>query len=384
MRNKTIFKQMYLVDPITYNRINNTSTATTTTSTPTLIGKPNIQVSSHPTLNVAAPVTTEIPIPSTYPNSQSGTSVGTQSEVLNTKSVGNITNPPPTKEHVSSQTVFMNKGEEGLNVRNLQIKNFDSQINNHAAQSRQHSLRNTPYTFHYPSSTESRQYITPVSNSQKDITDISTHQNSLPVTQSESQMMEYASKIPIQYSPPSKDEMVHAKPFEIEAGRWLDAVAQQNNVVNSLNQDSDVVSLQHPQMMNYATAHSTLQEPQPMDIGNDNSFKALPAPASKTLPSPTPSADCEECSVTPYKKYDLSLPFPTGLPDNVIFTCTICQSNFGSKTKLQRHMKNIHDAFSQVEKGIKRKSKQEKKSVKKMKTSREVVPYSLYNLENLT
>ena len=47
-------------------------------------------------------------------------------------------------------------------------------------------------------------------------------------------------------------------------------------------------------------------------------------------------------------------------------------------------MKNIHDAFNQVEKGIKRKSKQNKTSAKKLKTSQEIVPYLLYNLENLT
>ena len=47
-------------------------------------------------------------------------------------------------------------------------------------------------------------------------------------------------------------------------------------------------------------------------------------------------------------------------------------------------MKNIHDAYNQVEKGIKRKSKQDKISPKKIKTTREVVPYSLYNLKKLT
>ena len=40
-------------------------------------------------------------------------------------------------------------------------------------------------------------------------------------------------------------------------------------------------------------------------------------------------------------------------------------------------MKNIHDAFNQVEKGIKRKVKQSKIS-KKLKTSQEVVPYLFY------
>ena len=41
-------------------------------------------------------------------------------------------------------------------------------------------------------------------------------------------------------------------------------------------------------------------------------------------------------------------------------------------------MKNMHDAFNQVEKGIKRKAKEEKTDFKKVKTSHEVVPYLMY------
>ena len=413
MKSKTNFKQMYLVDASAYNRINNI------TSTPIILGKPNIQI-SPPNLNVSAPVTTEIPIPSTYPCTQSKTSVGTQSNVLHTKSMGSITESSPTKEHQGSQTpqlsqqsVIMNKDEE-VNDRNLRINNRSARSKDRVSQNYYHTLRNTPYTFHHPSSPE-----TPVNNNLKEIMDFSTTQNAIPSIKSESQM-----KIPIQYSPPTAEEMVNAKPFEVEAARWLDGVARGNNVEynphiheqkpiiqqptqqmdfesasnlpirynnpntqlrnyneNSLNQDNDVASLQHSQLMNYATTHSALTEPQPMDIVNENSYKALPSPAPppKALPSPTPPSDCEECSVTTYKKYDVSLPFVTGLPENVIFTCTICQSNFGSKKKLQRHMKNIHDAFNQVEKGIKRKSKQDKISPKKFKTTREVVQYSLYN-----
>ena len=418
MKSKTNFKQMYLVDASAYNRINNT------TSTPIILGKPNIQI-SPPNLNVSAPVTTEIP--STYPSTQSKTSVGTQSNVLHTKSIGSITESSPTKEHQGSQTpqlpqqsVIMNKDED-VNDRNLRTNNRSARGKDRVPQNNYRTLRNTPYTFHHPSSTETHQYIAPDNNFLKEITDFSTTQNATPSMQSESQMMDYTSKIPIQYSPPTTEEMVNAKPFEIEAARWLDGVAQGNNVEynphiheqkpiiqqptqqmhfesasnlpirynnpnntqlrnyneNSLNQNSDIVPLQN---------HSTLPESQPMDIGNDNSSKALPPPKppSKALPSPTPPSDCEECSVTPYKKYDVSLPFVTGLPENVIFSCTLCRTNFGTKKKLQRHMENIHDAFNQVEKGIKRKTKQDKTSAKKLKTSREVVPYSLYNLENLT
>ena len=94
--------------------------------------------------------------------------------------------------------------------------------------------------------------------------------------------------------------------------------------------------------------------------------------------------DCEECSVTEYKKYNVDLPFVRGLPDNIVFTCTLCQTNFDTEKSLQRHMKNIHNAFKQDKKGIKRKLKQRKVSVKKVKATDEVVPYSMYVLKNLT
>ena len=386
MKSKTNFKQMYLVDVSAYNRINNT------TSTPIILGKPNIQI-SPPNLNVSAPVTTEIPIPSTYPSTQSKTSVGTQSNVLHTKSMGSMTESSPTKEHQASpqlpqQSVIMNKDEE-VNDRNLRINNHSARSKDRVSQNNYRTLRNTPYTFHHPSSTETRQYIAPDNNFLKEMMDFSTTQNATPSMQSESQMMDYTSNN-TEYNPhiheqkPIVQQPTQQMHFESASNlpiRYLNTQLR-NYTKNSLNQDSDVVSLQHPQLMNYATTHSALPEPQPMDIVNENSYKALPsvAPSPKALPSPTPPSDCEECSVTTtYKMYDVSLPFKTGLPDSVIFTCTLCQNNFTSKKQLQRHMKNIHDAFNQVEKGIKRKSKQDKKSSKKIKTTREVVPYSLYN-----
>ena len=99
-------------------------------------------------------------------------------------------------------------------------------------------------------------------------------------------------------------------------------------------------------------------------------------PQNSALPAPVDD-DCTECAVTKYKRYDVSLPSKRGLPENSLFICTLCESNFSTKESLQRHMKNIHDAFNQVEKGIKRKAKQGKIS-KKLKTSHEVVPYLLY------
>ena len=123
----------------------------------------------------------------------------------------------------------------------------------------------------------------------------------------------------------------------------------------------------HPQLMDTSTDTET---PQLMDysVNQQNSASALPAPEED---------DCKECAVTKYRKYYVSLPYSRGLPENSVFTCTLCETNFSTKKSLQRHMKNMHDAYNQVEKGIKRKSKQGKIS-KKLRTSHEIVPYFMY------
>ena len=78
---------------------------------------------------------------------------------------------------------------------------------------------------------------------------------------------------------------------------------------------------------------------------------------------PPVADECEDCAedstVTKYVKYNepgiVALPSAQGLPNNVLFTCTLCNTSFKSQKALQRHMKNQHDAFDQKEKGKKRK-----------------------------
>ena len=431
MRSKTNFKEMYLVDATAYNKINNTST--TTTSTPIILGKSNTQI-SPPALNVSvsAPVTTEkeIAIPSTYPSTQSTTSVGVQSDVLHTKSIGNMTDSPPTKEEEASQTphnspqqgVLINRNEEVSN-RNLRINYHPTRSNNHGVRNNIRTSRNKPYPFqntYHPSSMEyhtkqhdysnlnqqrstnsleksespitntTLQYIVPDTDFQREVMNFTTNspiQNSnhtmlpqpmdyttnqyssplaLPQPKTHPQMMDYATNLPIQYINPNTQLI--------------------NYTTDSLNQDSDMVSL--PQPHQYST-HPAFpkRESQPMEYTYSKPIKYS---SPKALPPPLKEdeEDCEQCSASGYRKYDVSLPFNTGLPDNVLFTCTLCENetNFNSKEKLERHMRNIHDAFTQVEKGIKRKYKQNKISLKKnkKKTLDEIVPYLMYDFKKPT
>ena len=43
------------------------------------------------------------------------------------------------------------------------------------------------------------------------------------------------------------------------------------------------------------------------------------------------------------------------IDQKVIYNCTICDTDFRKRIALERHIKNMHDAYSQTEKGIKRK-----------------------------
>ena len=105
---------------------------------------------------------------------------------------------------------------------------------------------------------------------------------------------------------------------------------------------------------------------QPMD--SSETVLAHPPPVAITqtptraLPPPIED-ECEDCTedstVTKYVKYNepgiVALPSARGLPNNVLFTCTLCNTNFKTQKALERHVKNLHEAFDQKETGAKRK-----------------------------
>ena len=473
MKSKTNFKQMYLVDASTYNRVNNT-----TTPTPMILGKSNIQI-PPPTLNVSvsAPVKTDtenvISSNSIYPNTQTTKSASTLSVTLPTKSAGVMTESPPTKEHQASQTLHtlpeqildMNRNGE-VSDRNMRFKYHPVRSNYRSPTGNYRSARNTPYTsqkIYHPSSNEIHtpqlendssnlnhqttinpqeenttltttlplQYIVPDTNFQREVMDFTTnlpiqHSKTRKLSQTQPQLIEYATNLPFQNSnlstlsqtQPQLMEYTSNLPTQYSTYPALPQPQSQPQLMdyttNLPTQYSTYPALTHPQpqpqLMDYTTNSSTqystfptLAQPQPlpqiMDYTTNlptqySNHVALVQPQSQQLKeynmnaainhSSSTQDDCEECSVTEYKKYNVDLPFVRGLPDNIVFTCTLCQTNFDTEKSLQRHMKNIHDAFKQDKKGIKRKLKQRKVSVKKVKATDEVVPYSMYVLKNLT
>ena len=133
---------------------------------------------------------------------------------------------------------------------------------------------------------------------------------------------------------------------------------------------------------------------QPMDSSETILALSPPVPTTTRALALPVEDECENCSedytVTKYVKYNepgiVALPSVQGVPNNVLFTCTLCNTNFKTQKTLQRHMKNQHDAFDQQEKGAKRKrivSNTNNIDTKKSKTDKNlrnkgVVSYTKY------
>ena len=412
MKSKTDFKQMYLVDATAYNGMSRVDTSI-------ILGRSDNKV-SPPTINVLAPVTSKVENSKTdYPvhkeQKPSMKSVETQNtpptiNVLapvtpkvensktDTRSIGVVTESPPKvkKYDQTSQTPILNN-----NVRSARDDNHSPQDNNPSAHLHHSSpiensiiqIENDPQISKekIPSNTH-LQYIVPDPEFQKAIS-FSTYQHSATLPQPQPQHMntiEYSTPLALP-QPQIMNTIQHSSPKALPQPQHMDAIEYssplalpqpkpmntiQHFTPQTLSQQQPSINPQinhlppsqtHPQLMDTSTNAET---PQLMDysVNQQNSASALPAPEED---------DCKECAVTKYRKYDVSLPYSRGLPENSVFTCTLCETNFSTKKSLQRHMKNMHDAYNQVEKGIKRKSKQGKIS-KKLRTSHEIVPYFMY------
>ena len=413
MKSKTDFKQMYLVDATAYNGMSRVDTSI-------ILGRSDNKVSPPPTINVLAPVTSKVENSKTdYPvhkeQKPSMKSVETQNtpptiNVLapvtpkvensktDTRSIGVVTESPPKvkKYDQTSQTPILNN-----NVRSARDDNHSPQDNNPSAHLHHSSpiensiiqIENDPQISKekIPSNTH-LQYIVPDPEFQKAIS-FSTYQHSATLPQPQPQHMntiEYSTPLALP-QPQIMNTIQHSSPKALPQPQHMDAIEYssplalpqpkpmntiQHFTPQTLSQQQPSINPQinhlppsqtHPQLMDTSTNTET---PQLIDysVNQQNSASALPAPEED---------DCKECAVTKYRKYDVSLPYSRGLPENSVFTCTLCETNFSTKKSLQRHMKNMHDAYNQVEKGIKRKSKQGKIS-KKLRTSHEIVPYLLY------
>merc|ERR1712240_807894 len=262
-----------------------------------------------PTINVLAPVTPKV-----------------ENSKTDTRSIGVVTESPlkVKKYDQTSQTPILNN-----NVRSARDDNHSPQDNNPSAHLHHSSpiensiiqIENNPQISKekIPSNTH-LQYIVPDPEFQKAI-NFSTYQHSATLPQPQPQHMNT-----IEYSTPLA--LPQPKPMNTIQHFTPQTLSQQQPSINpQINHLPP--SQTHPQLMDTST---NTEPPQLMDysVNQQNSASALPAPEED---------DCKECAVTKYRKYDVSLPYSRGLPENSVFTCTLCETNFSTKKSLQRHMK---------------------------------------------
>ena len=195
---------------------------------------------------------------------------------------------------------------------------------------------------------------------------------------------------------PKPDIGNNVKPFESEAHQWIDNVANNMEVDRSYlpvvpqptPELMDFSSQQQllydqPQALQYRQPHtlqyrkSTPLQPQashyriskpppPLALKHRKSkskalqhIKSTPSSLSKTYKKPAskmPPVEMEQRAPAlpaPEPTYSIMIPTPN---EYTSFICTLCNTSFQSKNALERHNRNIHDAFQQKIKGIKRKN----------------------------
>ena len=434
MKSKTDFKQMYLVDAAAYNGISRTET-------PIILGRSNNKV-SPPTINVLAPVTSRVetgnPIHTELKSNMK--SIGTQSNVLNTKSTGVVTDSPPNKEHYdqASQTPILSDNVHKLQTRyrtprnNNRLPRDDDRSPRDSDRSQRDSDRsqqNNNRSEHLHPTSSMGNPIKQIENDNQIIKEEIPSNTHLQYIVPDPEFQKAMDFTPIQHSmmltqPQTHSQLMntiqHSTPLALPQPQLMNTIQQSGTLALPQPQPMDTIqhsaplALPQPQPMDTIqhSAPLALPQPQPMDTTQHSAPLALPEPmeysmnpqinhlpppqlmdhstntqtpqldysvnpqnSALALPAPVED-DCTECAVTKYKRYDVDLPSAQRLPEHSVFICTLCENNFSTKKSLQRHMKNIHSAFNQVEKGMKRKRKEDKMFSKKLKTSQ--VPYLMY------
>ena len=376
MKRKTNFKQMYLIDATLYNKIDSVLPK------PLLLDKSNTLV-SNPILKLR-----EVPTKIESENLRNPSAAHT------TRSIGTITNDMKTSSR-AVMTETPNHQTSGDQIAEVGTVEY------HTPQPVRATLPYTVRMNDHPSQVQYRpsQDEFPIPRSQYRTPRLHYHNPPL-ADEYLSQYMEVDPSSAQFNAPLALSSALHPQSEAMDT-----ALALTSETDGPLSLAAKNVQ---PQIMDYNTnipieynAPLTLPPPPQSQITGYNMNKyntppairsrghlvlsSAPQPQSKDQDinlalSPPVEADCEDCAVSEYKKYDLALPFARGLPDNVLFTCTLCNTNFNSQKALERHMKNLHDAFDQIEKGLKRKYRVKKKqnNSKKVKTTEEA-PISYLN-----
>ena len=317
MKSKTNFKQMYLVDATAYNGISRTDT-------PIILGRSNNKV-SPPTTNVLASVTSGVDnLKTGYPINTELKSVGTQSNVLNTKSTGVGTESTPNKEH-------SDQASQTLNVPKLQTKyrsprnsnrlprydNRSPRDNNRSEQTE--DLQNTLQIENdsqiskkeIPSNTH-LQYIVPDPEFQKAM-DFTQHSALLPQPQTQPQLMDYNTieySTPLALPQPQQQQLLNYNTNQHSAHLTLPQSMDYNAI-----QYSTPLALPQPQRqpMDYTVnpQNNYLPQTQPQLIDHSSNTQSLSYP---TLPQPQSQPQLMDHSSNTHTISYPALPQPQSQP----------------------------------------------------------------------
>lgn len=408
MKRKTDFKQMYLVDNILYNKI---SDVTPQLPTSMVVGKfptnqspqasnfQPISIIKREVLEEGRPNQSKMMRSTETMTDEPPTNTSTQPRMM--KSSGMMTeNMQPTTVEVPSQQHQINALQEQLHNSQLQVRSLEASlrtpqvvdhsqlhhalVSDYTPRSKNRSLRRVNHSSrlehraaqpdHQTQQMEDRtmqldfrtpqlDYRTPQLEYRTPRKDDRTMQLNYRTPQPEFQPLYLKYHIP---QPPALDmehsNMIQNIPLSHQVNEQQLAISSEPRYSRPMDTSPAPEQLE---LMDFNT-NKTLEyqsSPQPMD--SSETALALPPPvvtATRALPPPVED-ECKECSddstITKYVKYNepgiVALPSVQGLPDNILFTCTLCNTDFNTQRALQRHMKNQHDAFDQKEKGAKRK-----------------------------
>ena len=396
MKVKTNFKQMVLVDHILYNKLNSKT-------------KPDVHIQQVRTPISSNSIHPPPPPPPNYPDPPTAPSSDLSPPPPNDPA-------PPTAPSISESNpsipVSNNDWEKQAHqwIDTFQLPNYGSYNNNmdksvqmgndtNAAQSNAVEYTNTPQKVAI-ATIESSAAAAPSQISVEKPMEI--EYNSIPSIANEiKKAVEQEKRLHIEYAPPlplkpqltvqQPDHLNMLQPQKMELDYYTPRSITQTM---ALPAPPTLPSLPAPPTLPSLPApptHPSLPAPPThLSLPAPPTHSSLPAPLTIPAPLsitqiPTSSRDsskdeeCDECANTveyenklpiayetndtkamiPYNDYISMSAKPDVRKKNVFYTCTRCNTNFKKQSSLMNHNKRFHAAFDQVEKGHKRKPKEE-------------------------
>ena len=391
MKVKTDFKQMVLVDHILYNKLNNKT-------------KPDVHI-QHVRTPIINPISSNSiqPPPPNYPNPPTAPSSDDVSPPP-----PNDPAPPtaPISEPNPSIPFSNNDWEKQAHqwIDTFQLPNYMSyndnmdksvQIGNdtNAVQSEAIEYTNTPQRAGIESSAPAPSQISVEKPMEVDYNQTPSIANEIKkaVEQEKRLHIEYAPPLPLktQLTVQQPGHLNILQPQRMELDYYTPRSITQTMTLPLLPAPPT-----HPSLPAPPTHLSLPAPPTHLSLPAPPTHPSLPAPPTHlSLPAPlsitqkpasssnsSKDEECDECANT--VEYERKLPIAyetndskaliptyndyismTAKPDvrkkNVFYTCTRCNTNFKKQSSLMNHNKRFHAAFDQVEKGHKRKPKEE-------------------------